>query len=231
MSRSSRNNTPEYVYGMPSDVPDDVDEILPSMPDEVTPAPVTTVPDGLIPATTMPPVVEQMSSVLQVGSSPWMRSTTTTPGASAAILDPPFDHTAQLVSVGRTASLFHEIQSLHDKENRTAQRKRAVEKKQEDENKLEEWEVENLHRCKWYFILGCFGLPLLHFVSVFCFFNELKGHDRDFKIKKYIYLSLLVGIIETFIWILWIVVFQLLRETSLKNVNILNFNYTVGSLV
>lgn len=167
------------------------------------------------------------TSVLQLGVSPWMRGVR----AQGAPPPQPYSDGAQLVSVGHTASLFHEVQTVQDKEQRTAARKRARENKEEKEIELEESQQENLLRCKWYFYLGCFGLPFLHFVNAFYFIKELKGHDRDFKIKKYIYLSLIVGIIETFIWILWVVVFQLLRDTSLKSVNILNFNYTVGSLV
>lgn len=170
------------------------------------------------------------TSVLGLGVSPWMRGVS----AQSAVpppLNTPFNDDAQLVSVGQTASLFHEVETVQDKEKRTAARKRAREDKKEEEIELEEVQQENLVRCKWYFYLGCFGLPFLHFVNAYYFIQELKGDDRDFKIKKYIYLSLIVGIIETFIWILWVVVFQLLRDSSLKSVNILNFNYTVGSLV
>lgn len=215
---------------------EDVDgEIQPSALDEISPVvpegQSQTAPDGMVSATSQTrPIEEPTGSVLQLGVSPWMRSITTQ-GATGATLEPPYDREAQLVSVGNTASLFREIQTVQDKEYKSAQRKRAVEETKEEEHKLERWEEENLGRCKLYFYLGCLGLPILHLINVIYFLKELRGHDRDFKIKKYIYMSLLVGMIQTFIWILWIVVFQLLRETSLKGFNILNTNYTVGTFV
>lgn len=232
--RFSPRNT--FRHGSPPAEPQQLaDESLPvspddtsqSRPDEILPSPS----EGLL-SSVRPPqnVTAQIDSVLEVGVSPWMgRADKSKPSAS---VDAPYSSGAALVSVAKNSPIFQSLPTGQSKEYRIAERKRNAELKESEERELAEWERENLPRCRYYFYIGCLGLPLIHFVSVYYYLKQLKGHDRDFKIKKYIYLSLLVGIIQVFLWILWIVIFQLLRDDTLKEVNILNSqNYTVGSLV
>lgn len=91
--------------------------------------------------------------------------------------------------------------------------------------------IENLRLCQLYFVLGCFGLPWLHFITVIYHFKELFG-GKIFRVRKYILMSLVVGLIESFIWILWFVVFQLSSNSHLKILGILSGSSAlVGKLV
>lgn len=171
-----------------------------------------------------------MGSVLEVGVSPWMGRADKPQDAN---VPRPYSTGAALVSVTKTSPLFQTLQTGQSKEYRVAERKRRAADQELKEQEIARWEEENLPRCRLFFYIGCFGLPLLHFVSVYYYLRQLRDQDPNFKIKKYVYLSLLVGIIQVFVWILWIVVFQLLRDDdSLKSINILNFNedYIVGRL-
>lgn len=91
---------------------------------------------------------------------------------------------------------------------------------------------KNLETCRNYFIAGCFGLPWLHFVSFAYFCEELKSEDGDVHTRKYIVLSFIIGLIEIFICILWIVVFQVSPDDSpVKGLGIVTANDTlVGKL-
>lgn len=123
------------------------------------------------------------------------------------------------------------MKDIADKEKELGARRAKRDRKAEHEIAAGEKKELNLRMARWYFFVGCFGLPLVHFVSVLYFSRELKGHSGDFQIKRYIYLSLIVAIIETFIWILWVVLFYLLNDTTLSNFSILNANPTLNKFV
>lgn len=216
--------------GRPSEL--SADEVSPASPDQI---PVAVPEDASppLPNDVAPPIRPQpasgapMGSALEVGVSPWMGRSDKPQEAN---LSRPYS--TALVSVSKTP-LFQTLQTGQSKEYRVAERKRRAADQEVKEQELARWEEENLPRCRYFFYIGCFGLPLLHFVSVYYYLRQLRHHDPNFKIRKYVYLSLLVGIIQVFVWILWIVVFQLLRDDdSLKSINILNFNedYIVGRL-
>lgn len=118
---------------------------------------------------------------------------------------------------------------VHDFERLKHQDKLARDKQQQEQSKREQKDKDDLSLCRRHFFIGCLGLPLLHFVNVMYFYPEWSGGNRNFHVQRYIYLSIIVGLIESFIWILWFVVFQL--SDSLDEMSILHTNSTiVGTL-
>lgn len=107
-----------------------------------------------------------------------------------------------------------------------------------DERALIQREREQIVWLRWYFWLGCFGLPFVHFVTVLYFYPELRAvHNSNFRIRQYCYLSLIVGITESLIWLVWFIIFQIFHDNEqirfFQALNILNdsTDYTIATLV
>lgn len=91
-------------------------------------------------------------------------------------------------------------------------------------------EDERMKICKRYFIVGCFGLPLVHFLNVGFFFRVLRQHRAPFEMRKYTWLSLIVGVCQVILWIVWFVTFQFLKDKGLAWLNIRNSSSSFTSV-
>lgn len=124
------------------------------------------------------------------------------------------------------------VQSVLDRERIKAERReQRAQMEQKEEMKIKE-ERKLLRWMRGYFYLGCFGLPLVHFMAVVYFIPELRNkHDSNFRIQQYCYMALIVGSIESLLWVAWFVLFQLFHDNEnlkwMQRLNILNLDYNI----
>lgn len=171
-------------------------------------------------------------------------SLTPAPNGGAAVTSPALPTAPNAPATGQIPPVPDGVDSANGVAVPTVAEEKAIRSQQKKEKQKEaDAKIQNeqeririsqekLDICRNYFIVGCFGLPWLHFLSVMYFFNELSGEDGEFHTRKYILLSLIVGLIESFIWILWFVVFQVSPDDSpVKGLGIVSSNHTlVGKL-
>lgn len=173
---------------------------------------------------------EIAASVMGTGYSPWMRTSaqptnsTLEPASNITETAPAEQDPTQ---VRDKIGFFSKLRSEEEKAKRKKEKEQRFQKHQEIERTAGEQENASLERCRFYFYVGCFGLPLLHFVNVAYFMKDLRSASGAFRIRKWIWLSLIIGLVESFLWILWFVVFQLLKDDDLQSVNILRSNLKV----
>lgn len=86
---------------------------------------------------------------------------------------------------------------------------------------------QDVSLARWYFVIGCFGLPLMHFINISLHGNQICRGRADFRIKRYVYLSMVVAVLQICIMLIWMTVFQILKDSSLGRLNILNANYDI----
>lgn len=125
---------------------------------------------------------------------------------------------------------------IKDRETIKEEKRQKMAKREQDERELVEKEAKDVQWIKQYFILGCFGLPIVHIIILVRFAPLLKKlHDSNFRIRQYYTFALIVCLTETIIWLVWFILFQTLRplDQRLDRLNILNANdkYAISSLV
>lgn len=154
------------------------------------------------------------------------------PSPPAAVQAPPTVDAVDPTDGGNVPAVAHLAEEKAVRSQQKKEKQKEADAKLQNEQEQYRLAKEKLEICRNYFFVGCFGLPWLHFVSVIYFFKELNGEDGEFHTRKYILLSLIVGLIESFIWILWVVVFQVSpADSSVKSLGIVSSNHTlVGKL-
>lgn len=177
---------------------------------------------------------EPTNSVFQGIPSPWVWSAAA--HRSNANPDDDVQPDVGLGTVRRLNGVIPDLANLkiiteEEKEQRKAQRQQDRKDEQLREEKLKAREEEQLRICRNYFIVGCFGLPFLLWINVIYFMREFKVSTGNLRVRKYVWLSLIVALVETFLWILWFVVFQLLRDSTLRVFDITRSNFTIGLLL
>lgn len=192
-------------------------------------------PDSVAPT---PPPGERIATVLTIGPSPFFvqsrRKKVPKPVATIkhqqnCICGP----TCRCCKNDNTELI---IQTVLDRERIKAERREQRARMERREKMIIEKEEEMLRCMKSYFYLGCFGLPLVHFVAVVYFLPELRDkHNSNFRIQQYGYMALAVGVIESLVWIAWFILFQLIHDDErvmwMQKLNILNNEYNISSLV
>lgn len=183
------------------------------------------------------------TSVLEMGPSAWMSGAPDAPRAGGAaragevaqgaLFSPQhelFAATGDLLAAERPA-VFADVRSREAKDRearaRELQRVRAQQREFDDAEK----ERALLSLCQRYFLVGCLGLPLVHFVNVAYFYREARLRDSSIRIRHMIWLSLAVGAVQSVLWIVWFSVFQSFKDTRLLKLNILHPNVTEVLLV
>lgn len=161
---------------------------------------------------------EQLESVLGPGVTPWLRHATETMPSIPREEEHPIPP-ATPGQNNETTELDAKTERDRIKEEGRRERDRVL--LEQEEREFED--TQNFQICRRHFIAGCFGLPFLHFITVIYFYPEWFG--RNIRIQKYIWLSLIIGLVQSFIWILWFVVFQI--SDHLDHMSILNSNSSV----
>lgn len=82
---------------------------------------------------------------------------------------------------------------------------------------------------KRYLIIGMFGLPVVHFVLVWYFSNELRDSNANWYVKRNARMALLFGCLESMLFFAWVAVYQL-RADELGSLSVLRSKLSLANL-
>lgn len=117
-----------------------------------------------------------------------------------------------------------------EKERRAEQRRLQKKRDADIETEIRLKEQSDFEFCRRRFLIGCFALPFLLLLNVIYFFEELKSDKKNFRVRKYVLLSLIVMLIQTGVWILWLALYQAHRSSGLSSLSILRVDLPIGFL-
>ncbi|CAN8065311.1 unnamed protein product [Agarophyton chilense] len=171
--------------------------------------------------------MDTSQSVFQNVTSPWMQS---------AYLDEVMEESEEIPLDDVKDQIFDseqhvEVKDARKEEEREAERERQLELELEADRAMDKLEDERFRLCRKYFVVGCFGLPLLLFVNVIYFMDDFRSGSGSFRTKKFLFLSLIVGVFELCLWILWFTVFQIVDDGTFESFSIYYSNQPIGYLV
>lgn len=158
------------------------------------------------------------TSVFQLGRAPWMKRFQTTEND---VLARGNDAHTQGSTGSDDTPRPQRVVAVEKFEEKTEEIEGARVRTRQQEEETQQYENRLLWICKFYFWLGCLGLPLLHFVNVAYFFREIKGHDSNPYITTYAWLSLSVAAFWVLLSIAWFTAFRLhprLQSLSIEHV-------------
>lgn len=186
-----------------------------------TTSPASTLPLVITPAVATTSVVEATAHPnSQEGVTPWMRTVkvqTLTHETDTLETQPQQEQSADDNHNPRIAFV---VKDAYRQDFEEKVRSHKLEQEQQQERLRAQLEEQRLKHCRMYFIVGCFGLPLLLFINVIQHYSEFKTEFGSFRIRKYLWLSLIVGLLESFMWILWFTVFRIMEPDSLDSLSI-----------
>ena len=101
-----------------------------------------------------------------------------------------------------------------EKERRAKRRRTQRDHDDRVEKEVRIKEEQDIEFCRTRFIIGCFGLPLVLLLNIIMFWGELKkgNNAANFRLRKYVMLSLIVMLVQTAIWMIWFIVYQINRR-------------------
>lgn len=122
------------------------------------------------------------------------------------------------------------IPTKEEKEN--IEKARLMDRERVEEQSRADEEIDNSLRnlSNRLFLLGLFGLPLVHFLVVWYFYRELRDANANFFVRRNVFLALFFGIFQLVVGLAWVVCFQVMPE-RFEGLNILHANIKYDRLV
>lgn len=196
--------------------------------------------------------------MLTLGVSPWMRpsevpAATPAGGAATSVSNmPPMRPLAEpIVSVaapasakksvgnvlGPAAGAFASVTGMkrdivptkEAKERAAKTRKETRQRITSAEERLLVEDEELIELSKRYLIIGMFGLPVIHFVLVWYFSQELVDSNSNWYVKRNARMALLFGCIESILFIAWVTIYQL-RKDQFEMLSVLRPSLSLANL-
>ncbi|PXF43463.1 hypothetical protein BWQ96_06756 [Gracilariopsis chorda] len=170
-----------------------------------------------------PPSAQTTRSVFHEGVTPWMRSARVQA-----------QNDAQRASGGDGIHQLPApilVKDAYKEDLQHTEHARKLELEQEEARIVDQIEEQRFKHCRMYFIVGCFGLPLLLFVNVIHFCEDFNAESGSFRIRTYLWLSVIVGLLQSFLWILWFTAFRIVDSITFDLLSIYNSTVPFGYLV